>query len=357
VDRQLAVHGEQLFALVARHPMLTRQQLATLLNTSAARISHLMEQLLKQGWVRAITPDDVPDSAVGSRLHQLRRLALVELTLAGRRESARRLLVPAALTARHHGLGGRAATRRRLLRHLAHTLGANAFFVALACAARRVTQRGGDDALDEWRSAAACARGRFRPDGYGCYRRGPSRFGFFLEYDRGTERPVEYAAKLAAYYRYRDSGDSTREYNGFPTLLVVTTTEVAETRFAQQAYLAGQCNATAPMLVFLTTTRRIEAHADGVLGPIWCTPGPSPWPNRRARVFWLPAQSSRGLGRERAASQPHRESTKPTRAGNDRWAQPLLRGARTTRPMTEMGTDHNQRMPTGASGNELTLQR
>jgi hypothetical protein len=32
-------------------------------------------------------------------------------------------------------------------------------------------------------------RGRFRPDGYGC--RGPSRFGFFLEYDRGTERPVE----------------------------------------------------------------------------------------------------------------------------------------------------------------------
>jgi hypothetical protein len=134
VDRQLAVQGEQLFALVARHPMLTRQQLAALLNTSAARISHLIEQLLKQGWVRAITPDDVPNGAVGLRLHQLRRLALVELTLAGRRESARRLLVPGVLAARHHGLGGRAPTRRRLLRHLAHTLGANAFFVTLACA-------------------------------------------------------------------------------------------------------------------------------------------------------------------------------------------------------------------------------
>ena len=49
------------------------------------------------------------------------------------------------------------------------------------------------------------ARGWFRPDGYGCYRRSESRFGFFLEYDRGTERPNHYAAKIATYYRYRDS--------------------------------------------------------------------------------------------------------------------------------------------------------
>src|SRR6266851_3569242 len=155
--------------------------------------------------------------------------------------------------ARNHGLGGRAATRRRLLRHLAHTLAANAFFVALACAARYVTQRGGNDALDEWRSAAASARGRFRPDGYGCYRRGQSRFGFFLEYDRGTEKPGDYAAKLAAYYRYRDSSQSTRDYDGFPVLLVVTTSDVAEARFAYQAYLARQRRAAAPLLVFLTT--------------------------------------------------------------------------------------------------------
>jgi hypothetical protein len=39
--------------------------------------------------------------------------------------------------------------------------------VDLAAAARQVTSRGGDDALIEWHSAAACARGRFRPDGYG----------------------------------------------------------------------------------------------------------------------------------------------------------------------------------------------
>ena len=49
-----------------------------------------------------------------------------------------------------------------------HTLGENAFFVDLAAEAARVTSHGGDEALVEWRSAAACARGRFRPDGYGC---------------------------------------------------------------------------------------------------------------------------------------------------------------------------------------------
>jgi DNA-binding IclR family transcriptional regulator len=55
VHQLLPVQREQLFALVARHPMLTRQQLAALLNTSAARMSHLVEQLVNQGWVRAIT--------------------------------------------------------------------------------------------------------------------------------------------------------------------------------------------------------------------------------------------------------------------------------------------------------------
>src|SRR5919202_449533 len=96
----------------------------------------------------------------------------------------------------------REAARRRFLRQIQHTLGANTFFVDLAVAAMQVTRRGGDEALVDWRAAAACACGRCRPDGYGCYRRGPYRFGFFLEYDRGTERSGQHAAKLAAYYRY-----------------------------------------------------------------------------------------------------------------------------------------------------------
>jgi Replication-relaxation len=215
------------------------------------------------------------------------RLGLIELTPAGRQEAARRLLVTAGLARRRHGFISADAARRRFLRHAHHTLGANAFFVDLAAAAMQVTSRGGgDDALVEWRSAAACARARFRPDGYGCYRRGPWRFGFFLEYDRGTERSGHYAAKLATYYWYRDSGAYTRDYQSFPTLLVVTTRAAAEARFAYQAYLAQEHHDAAPLTIFLTTTSRIAACPDGTLGRIWRSAA-APWAEP-ARVCWLP---------------------------------------------------------------------
>jgi DNA-binding MarR family transcriptional regulator len=287
---------DEIFALLARHPLLTRQQLAALLGTSTARIVRLLAQLTGDGWISPIPSADLMLGCSERSLDQLRRLGLVELTPAGRREAARRLLLAGPAAGRHHGVVRRAGSRGVMLRHLAHTLGTNAVFVAFVAAARRVTKRGGADGLEEWRSAAACARERFRPDGYGCYRRDGSRYGFFLEFDRGTERPSEHAAKLAAYYRYRDSGQSRRDYDGFPSLLVVTTSDAAEERFAYQAYLAGQRHAGAPILVFLTTERRIQAHPHGILGSIWCTPGPYPSTSGRPRCTWLPVLGSRGPG-------------------------------------------------------------
>jgi Replication-relaxation len=287
---------DEIFALVARHPLLTRQQLAALLGTSTARITRLLAQLTGDGWISPIPSVDLMLGCSERGLDQIRRLGLVELTPTGRREAARRLLLAGPTAGRHHGGVRRAGSRGGMLRHLTHTLGANDVFVSIALAARRVTLAGGDDGLDEWRSAAACARGRFRPDGYACYRRGRYRFGIFVEYDRGTERPHEYAAKLAAYYRYRDSGQSKRDYDGFPSLLVVTTSDAAEERFAYQAYLAGQLRAGTPLVAFLTTTWRIRTHAEGILGPIWCTPGPYPSAHGRTRLRWLPALGSHGLG-------------------------------------------------------------
>jgi hypothetical protein len=191
---------DQVLSLVARHPLLSRGQLAVLIGTTPPRIVRLQAELLERGWIRPILPEQFPHATHGRTPEHIQRLGLVELTPTGRREAARRLLVPGPVAARHHGLVGGCLAISRFLRHLDHTVGANAFFVALVQAARTVCLRGGDDAVEEWRSAAACARGRFRPDGYGCYRRAGSHFGFFLEYDRGTERPRDYAAKLAAYY-------------------------------------------------------------------------------------------------------------------------------------------------------------
>jgi len=250
-------------------------------------------QLTTREWLRAIAPGALPRDTLALTSGHQRRHALVELTPAGRREAARRLLLPTIAATRHHGVLGKAKSSRRFLRQFAHTLGANAVFVAFVLAARKVTERGGDDALEEWRSAAACTRGGFRPDGYGCYRRGGSRFGFFLEFDRGTERPHEHAAKLAAYYRYRDSGAYIRDYASFPTLLVVTTTDVAEARFALQLHLARQRYGGALLLTFLTTTGRIQEDPEGVLGPIWRDSEPGPRFDRPARRCWLPGRPGR----------------------------------------------------------------
>jgi len=295
--RRWADGVDQVLSLVARHPLLTRQQLAVLVGTTRPRIVRLQAELLERGWIRPIRQEQLPHATHGRTVDSIQRLGLVELTPAGRREAARRLLLPGAVAARHHGLVSGRVAIRRFLRHLAHTVGANAFFVALVHAARTVCSRGGADALEEWRSAAACAHGRFRPDGYGCYRRAGSRFGFFLEYDRGTERPGDYAAKLAAYYRYRDSGSAARDYDGFPTLLFVTVSDVAEALFAHQVYLAHQQHGSAALSVLLTTSPRIGTHPERVLGPIWRAPSTIGSVIDQVRGYWLPRRGQQETAR------------------------------------------------------------
>jgi hypothetical protein len=269
------------FGLIGRHPLLTRDQLALLLGVDNARAGRLLRELDKRGWVRRISSDVVQRANVDPAL--VRNLHLVELTPVGRRLAASRLLLPSSSATRHHGLLAVRGRGRQLI-HLSHTIGANAVFVALADAARAVRQRGGDDALEEWRSAAACARGRFRPDGYGVYRRDGRRHGFFLEFDRGTERSREYAAKLRAYYRYR-TRRAERDYSGFPVLLVVTTSRRAEETIAEQARIAADLRGEHPLEVLIATTQRIAAQ--GILGPVWRTPvaaGAGAGPTYR---YWL----------------------------------------------------------------------
>ncbi len=48
------------------------------------------------------------------------------------------------------------------------------------------------------------------------YRWNGRRYGFLLEYDRGTANRRDYRRKLAAYYAFRDSGDYRQAYRSFP---------------------------------------------------------------------------------------------------------------------------------------------
>jgi hypothetical protein len=214
---------------------------------------------------------------------ELARLGLLELTREGLRVLAALLGLPLGAAVRHHGLaGGGPATpvgsRAALLGHLDHTVGADAVFASIAAAAA-LHPKGG--ALLEWRSAAACAHGRLRPDGYGLLRLGQRQHGFFLEFDRGTMRPHQLRAKFNAYHRYRRDARSATSFAGFPTLLVVTTGIGAEERLAQ-ALRAADAGQGSPLPALLTTTCWLETTAGGPLGAVWRTSD-----NRTRRQAWV----------------------------------------------------------------------
>jgi hypothetical protein len=311
---------EQVLHLVGRHPLLTAGQIARLLGTSIARIKRLEQELIESGWLRRIELDELPHGGIGLDFHDFGSLCLVEVTLAGRRRLATWLGLEPMMASRYHGLigiaRGHAGRRKRLLQTLAHTIGANGVFVAFAVAAESARAHGGTDLLTEWRSAAACERRQCKPDGYGCYVRDGLAHGFFLEYDRGTEPTRRYAGKFHAYYHYRDSGQARRDYDGFPTILFVTTRQVAEHRIAEESYRSWSLHNTEPLPILTTTTQRIADHPEGILGPIWRTPAASPLVAAPSRRYWLPGGPPAGSFGRRSDASPNNAARYGIR---DRW--------------------------------------
>jgi len=254
-----ARRADELLDLVGRHPFLTVEQIAAFLAVSPRRIRQLRRSLVGRGLVRVLRICELDASASQAIADRGGELEFAELTSAGRRRLARMLGLPTAAARHHHGIfGGSARRRRRALRALAHTIGANGVFVALAVGARAARARGQDEALEEWRPAAACERRRCKPDGYGCYRRGNARYGFFLEYDRGTERARQYNSKLTGYYAYRDDGHA--DFNGFPTVLFVTTSAAAEKRIVAASERAWARFGGVPLPILVTTDERIAGN-------------------------------------------------------------------------------------------------
>jgi len=258
----LAPRDRIVLDLLGRHPFLADGAIADVLGRRIGWARTRRAELVRRGLARMV-------EAYELRSPLQCKHELVEVTVEGLRMLAGYMGLSLAAAVRHHGLtGGGPRTpvgpRRALVANLAHTLGADAVFAEIARTAR--TQRGG--ALVEWLNAAASAHGRVRPDGYGLLRLGRREYGFFLEFDRGTVRPAKLRAKFAAYDRYRVSARAARDYNGFPTILVVTTGQGAEARLAE-AICAASLGQSGPLLLLLTTIGHIGTNALGALGPIW----------------------------------------------------------------------------------------
>jgi hypothetical protein len=255
-----------LLDLVACHPFLPREHLATVLGWTDERVRVRRNELIARGLMRLVGADETGKYAVRE---------LVEVTVAGLKLVAAHRGLSLTVAVRELGLAGGGpeqpvGARRKLLQHLAHTRGTDAVFVSLYRTARQLSAKGHDDAVVEWQNAAACSRRHLRPDGYGLYRHEGWLHSFFLEYDRGSLNARDYLKKLAAYYDYGINRRFEQDYPGFPTILVVAADNGTEARIGRVVQEAAVGRGfKLPLL--LTSQWRIDDSTNplGLLGLIW----------------------------------------------------------------------------------------
>ncbi len=279
----------QLLDLLGRHPFLSDGQLAVLIDRPVRTVRRQRRQLAKLGLVRTVGPEEVPperatsaDVEPGSSPPNRSRTVdgddLAEVTETGLALVASQCGLSPKAAARLNGLVGggperSVGPRQQLLRHMEHTVQANNIFVNLVHSLRLASRDSHEDAVVTWRSAAASARGALRPDWYAVVDHGQTSFGFFLEYDRGTESARDYRRKFAAYYAYLFTRRFERDYEDFPMVLVVTADNAAERRIADAAERAAVGREQRlPLLLTSEWRVRDKTNLYGLLGPIWREP-------------------------------------------------------------------------------------
>lgn len=203
-----------LLECVGRLPLLTESDLSLVLATPQHLLRRQLDRSMRQGLVEVMPPATEPS-----------RFVLAELglrLLAGRAGVPfRRFAEHSSLVAALPGAGrGRLDT---LVRQFEHTVGTNSFFVACLAASKPDGPR-----LVAWRSAietvvrfeSGGVRRSLRPDGAGDVTHEGLPYGFFLEWDRGTERIAVLFEKLERYESYYRALGAVPA--SAPNLLIVT---------------------------------------------------------------------------------------------------------------------------------------
>ena len=251
--------------VIGRHPFLPMSSLREVVRGNRRRALMWRNELVRRGLIRILAREEVPTNVATEG-------ELLEATVRGLTMLAGSMGLSLSMAVRHHGLAGGGpmtpvGTRRALHAKMAHTVGTDGVFVTIARSAR--ARREG--ALLEWRNAAACARGRMRPDGYGLLRLGPREYGFFVEFDRGTVHPRALRAKFAAYFRYLSTPIAVRDFHGFPITFVITSGPAGEQRITDAVRaVSGGAEIQFPILV--TTTGWLESNPGAVWERIWLDP-------------------------------------------------------------------------------------
>jgi hypothetical protein len=278
------------------HKVLTTHQIKSLYFRSFRRCQHRMKELKDLGLVSSFS--------VGTGFGEGRPPACWFLTKIGLSEiaEAKDIGVSDLPWVADHSY------RSNLL--LAHRLGVNAFFCALAEASRAhdghclITWR-----PEHWvRTRAA----EVKPDGFGRYLHPGGACEFYLEYDRGTEAFGALSGKLEGYLRLAAGWTKEQELTGLPNLLIIVPEGVREgevgsaLRHAIGSLHVGGSLATSFPLYVPGEEQLVEL---GVLAPAWKH---LPTDGDRLSLSDLPAQprdlyrASRCLGRYFTDERPRR---------------------------------------------------
>jgi hypothetical protein len=158
----------------------------------------------------------------------------------------------------------------RTSKMIAHRLGVNAFFCALAEASRGFQGH----CLATWRPEhwVRTKAAEIKPDGFGRYLHPGGACEFYFEYDRATEARGALTRKLEGYLRLAAGWTRERELTGFPNLLVLVPEEEREGEVATayrsattSLHVSGSLAMSFPLYVgsedWLTQL--------GVLGGVW----------------------------------------------------------------------------------------
>ena len=270
---QLSWTDRQLLDFIARHPFLSKEDIALVFGWEPGWARQRRNRLIRLGLMRLVTPDEVGE--------EMAMRDLVEVTYMGLLLVAAHQGLSLAMAVRHNGLAGGGpdepvGARESLVRYFVHTLGVNDVCLEWYRVAKRFVERGRNHEVLDWQNSAACSRKILRPDGYVLYQCGEQVVEAFMEYDRGKMSYRDHRDKFKIYAGYIERELYRRDYGGMPKILVITTNDVAMERIARAVRDVERLRGV-DLPVRITTEGRIHdpGNPASLLGAIWRKPARS----------------------------------------------------------------------------------
>ncbi len=222
---------------------------------------------------------------------------------------------------------------------LAHRLGVNAFFCALAEASRAHEGH----CLATWRPEhwVRTRAAEIKPDGFARYLHPGGACEFYLEYDRGTEAFGALARKLEGYLRLAAGWTKEQGLVGFPNLLIIVPEGVREGEVGSALrHAIGRLHVRGSLATLfpLHVASEDQLTEFGVLGLVWKH---LPTDGDRLSLVDLPTRSRRSVpGKALPRSVLHRRRCRPPSSDLPRVNDtPIPRPTAPTCPLTPRRAD------------------